>query len=154
MKRKSQLVLMMAILCINLGVIAQSAVAVKKDPYAGYDHRIAIWDESSWVFKEDTACFIAYGWVISQEEFDAGMRVPGKMYFYIDGAEIETKRFAEKIRDEPTHHSPIFQFYALFDPCYFGVGEHEVRIICRTAQEIYVEFTHQIYVLDAVPLPM
>ena len=153
MKKHNYILLLVAILGIQLISISQYVSAEKKDPYEGYDHRILLWDENTWTFTADESVYIAYGWYISQEEFDMGMRTPPKIEYYIDGVEVEGKHFSNKIHDVPEYHSPVFWYYVVFEALHFEPGEHYFYSIFYTPKMVYFEFGHPFYVLEAnIPL--
>ena len=94
---------------------------------------------ADWGIPQDEPSWIRIGWIVSDFEIEAGWD-PGPPYqfrLFIDGEEIPMKRWARHYKNEDVMFpdgvvrnvdSRAWMCMASFDPYYFEIGPHEIRL--------------------------
>jgi hypothetical protein len=92
-----------------------------------------------WEIPQDEYSWFRIGWQVSDFEIEAGWD-PGPPYKYrlfVDGEEIPMQRWCRTFKDQivmfpdgviRTVDSRAWMFIATFDPGFFELGEHEIRV--------------------------
>ena len=92
-----------------------------------------------WEIPQDGYSYLRIGWIISDYEIEQGWDPgpPYKFRLFVDDEEIVMQRWARHYKDEEvefpngevhTTDSHAWMFSARFDPNFFELGYHEIRI--------------------------
>ena len=127
MKYKIAKVLTLSLIVLGMFNIPMVQAGKPHDVRAGeYGLLLQHDDPATWVFHEDEATYILWGWAYLEWEWKV-YPMPIKTEVWVDDIEFKVHRFAVKL-DAEEYVTPAFFFYVLFEPYTFSPGEHFLEV--------------------------